>query len=550
MKKLVTSVFLQFLLLFFFSEWCMLQAQSQAKEAMRKEYPQLMEIYGKKLEVQHAHYIFAVDISSSMLPYETVVKKNFEAFVKAIPDGDQVTLIRMAREDYTDFVGLFKCITLTPETRKSLVDVLYSPQFAFLKDGNPRNGSDGYTMSRKVLEAVNTVGSTDLTFIYLLTDFEYWTSRHHYDKDAEDWGKLEGFLSAERKFSLCKYGLELNFNDPKLRQNAIFKDELDKIFGKVDYQAVSSADVLSQWFSHTISNVMAAKMNSMLKKDWAVLCDSLNPRIETDGEKVFLRTTAFSTPLAAGLKAKAEVSGPFFQREEDVAGFYPLGEPVLLGEIVNSDKSLLPGFLSREKADVLLDITVDSPVEQEIKKLQTLCGERNGGLIECTYQKLLEMPACRLWNSFIPLWVWVVMALILVIVIVSVLYTAFLLKVKRSWIITVVEKNADGKTRRINGDTEELPYRIGRDGMLAVRGADWVLVLTARKYNPLLFWKKSGFYVSLSEGTFAEITDAYTKEVKHTFSVGNEIFLFSHRKPEAITIQLSGNGTKYCVDLN
>lgn len=547
-RNLFLGIFSLFML--FPLEGNLLRAQSDASKVMQQEYPKLMDIYGQRLEVQHAHYIFAVDISSSMQPYESVVKNNFEAFVKAIPDGDQVTLIRMAREDYTDFVGLFKCITLTPETRKSLVDVLYSPQFTFLRDGNPKNGSDGYTMSRKVLEAVNTVGSSELTFIYLLTDFEYWTSKNHFDKNKEDWDRLADLLSDSRKHSLCKYGLELNFNDPRLKQQAIFKDELDKVFGRIDYQAVSSAEVLSQWFNHTISNVMAAKMNSMLKRDWMALCDSLNPKIECKSENVFLLTDCFTTPLVTGLKATAEIPGTFFHPNEDISSFNSLGEDILLGKMVSPGKTLFPSFLSQDEVGATVSITLDSPIETEIKKLLSVWGEKDNGVIEFSYRESVKMPACRLWNSFIPLWVWLMLACVLIIAVASILYTVFLLKVKRSWVITVVEKNQEGRIHRINGDTDELPYSIGRNAVLAVRGADWVLVLTAKKCNPLFFWKKSGFYITLQEGTFAEIVDIYTKEVINTLSIGNETFLFSHRKPKAFSIQMSSHGIKYSVELN
>lgn len=548
MKKQVTKYFL--LLLLLLSGQGQLFAQSDAQRTMMQEYPKLMETYGNKIEAQHAHYIFAVDISSSMQPYESVVKKNFKAFISAIPDGDQITLIRMAREDYTDFVGLFKCITLTPETRKSLIEVLNSPQFTFLKDGNPKNGSDGYTMSKKILEALNTVGSAELTFIYLFTDFEYWTSKHHYNKDEEDWNKLANLLSEDRKISLCKYGLELNFNDPRLRQQAIFKNELDKIFGQVDYQAVSSAEVLSQWFAHTISNVMAAKMNSMVKKDWISFRDSLNPTVKFQGNKVLMQSRALSTPLATGLKARIKNPAAWFQPEQDTTTCHPFGTEILLGTVNNTDKTLWPGFLTQEKTDVQLELFLDSPIEQEIKKLLTATGQQHDNSISFNYLETVEMPAHRLWNSYIPLWIWITVACILSIIVISILYTVFLLKVKRSWSITVVEKNSEGKTRRINGDTEDLPYSIGQNGQLPIRGANWLLVIKAQKHNPLLFWKKSGFYLTLAEGTFAEVIEAYTQEIKDTLSVGNEVFLFSHRKPEAFTIRLSGNGMKYNVELN
>ena len=52
----------------------MLRAQSDASKVMQQEYPKLMDIYGQRLEVQHAHYIFAVDISSVSIRPTTGIK--------------------------------------------------------------------------------------------------------------------------------------------------------------------------------------------------------------------------------------------------------------------------------------------------------------------------------------------------------------------------------------------------------------------------------------------------------------------------------------------
>ena len=48
-------------------------AQNSATESMVADYPMLMQKYGNQLQAQHAHYIFAVDVSSSMLQYESTV---------------------------------------------------------------------------------------------------------------------------------------------------------------------------------------------------------------------------------------------------------------------------------------------------------------------------------------------------------------------------------------------------------------------------------------------------------------------------------------------
>ena len=111
---------------------------------------------------------------------------------------------------YTDYVNMFKCITLDSRVRQSFYSSINGGGFQFLEDGDPRNGSDGFTTARLILDAINTVGSNELTFIYLLTDFEYWTHANHYDKNKEDWKSLLNKVPESYRNGMCKFGIELD----------------------------------------------------------------------------------------------------------------------------------------------------------------------------------------------------------------------------------------------------------------------------------------------------------------------------------------------------
>ena len=270
---------------------------SQAMTAMKQDYPGLMQIYGDRISGQKAHYIFVVDVSSSMLPYETVVKNNFLQFMNAVPDGDQVSLIKMSDESHTGFVGLLKCTPLDNNTRASIKEVVNG--FRFNKNGASEDGSVGFTMVKNVIDAINVVGSNDLTFVYMLTDFEYWTHKFKYDKNKENWSSLTSLLPEAKMDGMCKYGIELN-SGGKLRQEAIFKNELDRIFGKVEYQSVGSASLLSNWFSHIATNVMSVKLNSLLKEDWKQVKESINSDVSISNGEVKFQIDAMQTPLVNG----------------------------------------------------------------------------------------------------------------------------------------------------------------------------------------------------------------------------------------------------------
>ena len=148
-------------------------AQNNDLTNLRRDFPLLTERYADRLESRTAHYIFAIDISNSMKQYEQTVRNSLISFVNAVPDGDQISIIVMADKQNTDFLDNIQCASLNSEVRSAIVDALRSPRFTFSKDG-----SDGYTMTSRVLEAMNSVGSSDLTFIYMLTDFQYWTHDH------------------------------------------------------------------------------------------------------------------------------------------------------------------------------------------------------------------------------------------------------------------------------------------------------------------------------------------------------------------------------------
>ena len=85
------------------------KSQTAAHDAVARDYPNLFEMYGvNSLEKQKAHYIFAIDVSSFMKTNLEVIKPMIKEFIKALPDGDQVTLIRKSSTENTVFVQNIK----------------------------------------------------------------------------------------------------------------------------------------------------------------------------------------------------------------------------------------------------------------------------------------------------------------------------------------------------------------------------------------------------------------------------------------------------------
>ena len=136
LRKLFPFIFTTVVAILLFIPYA--SAQDHDFSNMEKEYPLLMERYGNRLESRNAHYIFAIDISSSMTQYEQVVRESLKTFIQAIPDKDQVTIIVVCDENNTNYLNSIKCISIEPAVRQSIIAAINSQQFKFLRRNDPQ----------------------------------------------------------------------------------------------------------------------------------------------------------------------------------------------------------------------------------------------------------------------------------------------------------------------------------------------------------------------------------------------------------------------------
>lgn len=540
MKKICTFFIASLLLLL-----SMLFAQDSEFAALRKDYPLLMERYGNRLENRNAHYIFAVDISSSMRSYEKVVRENLATFVKAIPDNDQVTVIVMCDENNTNYLNSIKCITLNPTVRQSIIQTIQSNQFQFLRNGDPKDGSDGFTMTSKVLEAMNVVNSSDLTFVYLLTDFEYWTHKNHFDKTAEDWMGLKSLLTDKHIGMMCKYGIELN-SAAISHPEAVFKPELDAIFGQLDYQQASSAEILAQWFDHIINEICAHKINAMLKADWRELMEKTNYSIVSEERDLKVEMQMPETDLVSGYSVKAVRldSEHLLLPEKDE------NSHVLAG--IKDNPTFFPSVVKLDSSDVAVEVQFESAYANEIQQLQGLCHESPMApdAVRMVRQETIGMPMFGIWNAQWPKWVWEIIIGLIALFILSLIWKYLQNPAKRYTNIVVMQKTGS-QSKQFAGDTDLLPMTIGIDGDLNISNASWRLKIVPKRYNPIFnLFRRTGYYAVLESGDFADIINDMTDSKICTISLGKTAFLFKYKKTPMIRVEIADGMTTNIITIS
>ena len=533
-------------------------AQSANIDALKKDYPLLTKRYADKLQDRRAHYIFAIDISSSMTAYEKVVRESLVKFVQAVPDGDQITIIVMSDENRTNYLDMTKCITLNPELRNSIIQTVSGNEFRFMRNGDPNDGSDGFTMTRKVLEAMNVVNSSDLTFAYLLTDFEYWTHKNRYNKNNEDWASLKPMLTDKHRGMLCKYGIELTFNSVQ-HPEAVFKSELDNIFGPLEYQQAASAQMLSQWFGHIINDIQAHKINAMLKADWKELIENSNITFRNDGHQLKVEIEAPESDIVNGYRIVMNRNSAQTLVTTDTVQAAASRDNLWSATIGNYEKSpsiILPSFISEEASEAEYTILYDSPYAKEINKLQGLCqeNEQSPDAVHLVQNHTTTLPALSIWNNILP-WYYLVLIYLVLVGLIAALIYMFCIHPEKRLTYIVVNRKVSGSSKQFNGETSRLPITVGSGAEVdvPVPGALWTIEIYAKKKYPIINWiskEKTGYYVKLVNGDFADIINEYNDENIATISTGKSAYLFKYKKSPNTRIEISEGMTTNVISIS
>ena len=166
----------------------------------------------------------------------------------------------------------------------------------------------------------------------------------------------------------------------------------------------------------------------------------------------------------------------------------------------------------------------------------------------------LTVPPTKIWNGRLALWVYVLIALAIVGLLASFVYM-IVINPKRRYTTVTVKRRANGVSKTYNGEVSQLPMVIGDDGDVKVPGATWTLRIEAQVHNPIISWIpflncKTGYYVKLENGDYADIINDYTDEKTGTVSCGKSAFLFPYKKAPRSRIEISEGTTTNRIEIN
>lgn len=475
---------------------------SSPQEAVKKDYPNLSEMYGmKELEKQKAHYIFAIDVSSFMSTNLQVIKPLIKEFIKALPDGDQVTFIRKSSTENTDYVQNIKSITINNEVRELLPRILDGSDFEI-----QNAGSDGYAMTNKILDAIMNPMSEGLVFVFMFTDFEYWTTQNQYDKKKVNWAalvdKFKPFIDLTNgDQSRVVFPYAFYFRDNEYRQQADYRPELKEIFGSLNEPPVGEASILRAFFTNLEANALVYRLKYKVFLDMAKVDLSSNLVLTEDDEIVATISNAGpeNFPLFNQFDYKI-VSEPSclenaFQKDVDTR--HNLDEPFVLYQLNREYNPILPRFVSLGDK---ITFHVTPLCEKYVNELEKLNGLDESIKLDFAkgFEFEEELPEGRYFFHIIPGWLDILILAIIALWLLALLVTFLINKfgnIYRSWTILATADDGENQDTYSHSFPKAQKVTVNPSSLGILNGGNWkfdILTIDSPIYS---FWKPRGYYI-------------------------------------------------------
>ena len=478
-------------------------AQDGSLAYLNQQCPQLTQLYREELKNCHAHYIFAVDVSLSMCKYEATVRPALEAFVKALPMGDRVTIIPFAHDAICNKMGYD--VTIDAQTKNSMVQMLATlyPQGADRRDKQYFD-TDIYKTQQAVAKSVQMNQQYDVNIIVFISDLlhcpENNIDRQFSSSEMSDMHTLMKSAYNANSETMV-FTLELPQSGKPV--GYVFP-QLQELYGdwsvKVEQQRVpdNSEALIRQWFDQQKDRIMFMKLQSIIIRENKAnpivvrtetnIDGKMKAHIEWKATKLYPKITLDSTYILN--------SDFYFKANPDYVNYSEAGEmyaDIKLGQIKNKAY----GF--HQMADTVhFDVKLPVDYQNEIDKL--LEG-RPGALANTT-----EYREAMVFTFFLPLWLTITIIVLIFLYIIG-FFKAIGRNRKLQFKGNITVYDADGnqldEVRRMPKQKGNAVILFGTGGSASqtrVDDAEWQFEIRKQKGNPFLIFQKPKFVWKKTRG--------------------------------------------------
>lgn len=237
-------------------------AQNKSMDALQKDYPLLMEKFGKELENQKADYIFAIDVSGTMGNYKDIVVPALQDFFRSLDMDDYVSVIKFGGEATNELSSYGKINPATVANLVSYVPKLYEKPTTQEDRQRYYNYTDLDAMLKYLADDLKQIGRNKLKFVFVITDFIHDPSADRRGKEqwAETAARIKNEQSENQVFG---FALQLPGN-----QSGRDLDKVKQVLTSAmdfEIQTIDNGAALSEWFARKKNEIALDKLTALMK---------------------------------------------------------------------------------------------------------------------------------------------------------------------------------------------------------------------------------------------------------------------------------------------
>lgn len=466
---------------------------------LNKKCPKLTGMYKSELGKYHVHYVFAIDVSGTMVKYQESVQPALEAFFSALPDGDRVTIIPFGTDAVTpmDFQGV-----INGEVKASLmknVSTLYDHPSYSPDMKSCTNIEKAVSM---VSQKINLTTDCKANVVIMMTDFRNDDGTEKKLSDAQLTKMDEDFAAATKGVYTRCVALDLASAADMQKAGYCLPQLRDKVF----YSSTNGTELVSltnpgeqirKWFDGLRNEIMLMKMSAIIDHENKMAPAKLDTKINIDG-KVQAHITWTPSKLYPMMKiGSTQVLNPNWNFINDTTLFQNTMDTVLdleLGQIKHHD--LLFHHLSDSLA-----LGIDLPTEYD--------DELNWLKVKKPLPNTTTLEDRLIFTFPLPLWLTITIIILIILYIIGVI-KAMGRNAKFAFKGTLTVYDAMGNqiddTRRIPQQKPNATISIGAGatGLFRVDGATWQVLIQKKKANPFLVFAKPYFQWKAGRGYAAK----------------------------------------------
>lgn len=267
-----------FIIITFVLSTTLLLAQQKSFDALKADYPQLMQKFGEELEGQRADYIFAIDVSGTMNKYQETVVPALGEFFKSLQEGDYVSIIKFGGEATNDVGSAGK---IGQETITNLINyaghIYDKPTTAFEREKYFKY-TDLENMLRYLATDMKQIDRSKLKFVFIITDFMHDPSAMR--KGHEDWnGIAKRFATEQAGNDVFVFALQLPGSGRDLEK---VRSVFPKSFN-FNHVPITNGSALSDWFTQRKNAILLDKFYALINHKIQPAEFAIDPSLDIDG---------------------------------------------------------------------------------------------------------------------------------------------------------------------------------------------------------------------------------------------------------------------------